>query len=42
MASLIPRQAEAVCSDAVPHYQFEDIWLLRRGGELSLSERIAL
>ncbi|MFK0294754.1 SitI3 family protein [Streptomyces sp. NPDC090442] len=28
-----------VDGDAVLHYQFEDIWLLRRGAELSLSER---
>lgn len=28
-----------VAGDAVLHFQFEDIWLLRRGGELSLNER---
>ncbi|WP_432215891.1 SitI3 family protein [Streptomyces hygroscopicus] len=28
-----------VAGDAVLHFQFEAIWLLRRGGELSLSER---
>lgn len=28
-----------VAGDAVLHFSFEDIWLLRRGGELSLNER---
>ncbi|MFE0377818.1 SitI3 family protein [Streptomyces inhibens] len=28
-----------VAGDAVLHFQFEDIWLLRRGSELSLNER---
>ncbi|WP_382465856.1 SitI3 family protein [Streptomyces noursei] len=28
-----------VAGDAVLHFQFEDIWLLRRGAELSLNER---
>ncbi|MGG2463192.1 SitI3 family protein [Streptomyces sp. RGM 3693] len=28
-----------VTGDAVLHFQFEDIWLLRRGAELSLNER---
>ncbi|MFI0155155.1 SitI3 family protein [Streptomyces lydicus] len=28
-----------VAGDAVLHFQFEDIWLLRRGAGLSLSER---
>ncbi|MFI1201660.1 SitI3 family protein [Streptomyces sp. NPDC020883] len=28
-----------VPGDAVLHFQFEDIWLLRRGAELSLNER---
>jgi hypothetical protein len=30
---------ERVPGDAVPHREFEDIWLLRRGGELTLNEQ---
>ncbi|MBP0455937.1 hypothetical protein JFN87_00260 [Streptomyces bomunensis] len=33
---------EQVPGDAVLHYRFEDVWLLRRGDELSLNERDAL
>ena len=38
MVRLVMPLLERVDGDAVLHYQFERIWLLRRGGELSLDE----
>ncbi|MFI8536685.1 SitI3 family protein [Streptomyces aquilus] len=38
MLCLVLPLLERVGGDAVLHYQYESIWLLRKGGELSLSE----
>jgi hypothetical protein len=39
MARLVSSLLERVPGDAVLHFQYEDIWLLRRGDDLSLNER---
>ncbi|MEU4082939.1 SitI3 family protein [Streptomyces aureus] len=39
MIRLIAPLLDRIEGDAVLHYQFEVIWLLRRNGELSLNER---
>jgi hypothetical protein len=39
MVQLTSGLLERVPGDAVLHFQYEDIWLLRRDGELSLNER---
>lgn len=39
MIRLASRLLERVAGDAVLHFQFEVIWLLRRSGEMSLNER---
>jgi len=38
MISLVAPLLERVDGDAVLHFQFEQVWLLRKAGELSLSE----
>ncbi|MFD8737698.1 SitI3 family protein [Streptomyces sp. NPDC059618] len=39
MIRLVGPLLDHVGGDAVLHYQFEVVWLLRRGGELSLNDR---
>ncbi|MDH6134732.1 hypothetical protein P3T37_004136 [Kitasatospora sp. MAA4] len=39
MVRLVSGLLERVTGDAVLHFDFEVVWLLRRGGELSLNER---
>jgi hypothetical protein len=39
MIRLVSHLLDRVPGDAVLHFQYEYIWLLRRGGELSLNER---
>ncbi|MFD5814873.1 SitI3 family protein [Streptomyces sp. NPDC127038] len=39
MIRLVAPLLDHVGGDAVLHYQFEVVWLLRRGGELSLNDR---
>ncbi|MEW1566286.1 SitI3 family protein [Streptomyces sp. NPDC093509] len=42
MVRLVTPLLERIDGDAVLHFQFEEIWLLRRNGELSLSENDTL
>jgi hypothetical protein len=39
MIRIVSHLLDRVPGDAVLHFQYEYIWLLRRGGELSLNER---